>query len=109
MKLEQKIPPLILVVIFATCMFFTAKACIDFTLLYSFNLVALLIFLFIGLLFILSGVIAFKKNKTTVNPVNTDNVSTLVNSGIYKYTRNPMYVGMLSVLIGYVIYLANPL
>ncbi|WP_210560829.1 methyltransferase family protein [Psychrosphaera aestuarii] len=109
MKLEQKIPPLVLLAICALCMFLTNHVFADLNLTYSFNLIGLLLFGLIGISFALAGVVAFKIHKTTVNPVNTKNVSTLVNSGIYKHTRNPMYVGMLSVLIGYLIYLANPL
>ncbi len=109
MKLEQKIPPLALLAICAFCMFLTNQLYTGLNLSYSFNLIALLIFSLIGIAFALAGVVTFKIHKTTVNPINTENVSTLVNSGIYKHTRNPMYVGMLCFLIGYVVYLANPL
>jgi protein-S-isoprenylcysteine O-methyltransferase Ste14 len=108
-KLEQKIPPLAFVAICALCMFLTNQLYTDLNLSYSFNLITLLILSLIGIAFVLAGIVTFKIHKTTVNPVNTKNVSTLVNSGIYKHTRNPMYVGMLCVLIGYVVYLANPL
>ncbi len=90
-------------------MFLTNQLYTGLNLSYSFNLIALLIFSLIGIAFALAGVVTFKIHKTTVNPINTENVSTLVNSGIYKHTRNPMYVGMLCFLIGYVVYLANPL
>ncbi|MEZ9369130.1 isoprenylcysteine carboxylmethyltransferase family protein [Shewanella sp. 10N.286.51.B2] len=63
----------------------------------------------LGVVFALAGVISFKKHKTTVNPVNTKNVTTLINSGIYRYSRNPMYVGMLMALLGYCLYLSNPI
>ena len=57
----------------------------------------------------LGGVGLFRSNKTSVNPLNTDSVSSLVTSGIYNYSRNPMYLGMLFWLIGYACYIANPL
>ena len=57
------------------------------------------IFLILGLLIGFSAILKFIKNKTTVNPVKIENASTLVNSGIFKYTRNPMYLGMLFILI----------
>ena len=41
-----------------------------------------------------AGVIAFRRHATTVNPTRVDAASTLVTSGIFGVTRNPMYVGM---------------
>ncbi len=55
----------------------------------------------------LAGVQSFRKAKTTVNPMKFDSVSTLVDTGIYSYTRNPMYAGLLLLLIGWGYYLAN--
>nr|WP_252738858.1 isoprenylcysteine carboxylmethyltransferase family protein [Colwellia sp. D2M02] len=79
----------------------------NFTLPFSTQL--LFFFFVLGVVFTLSGVASFQQHKTTVNPMNTENVSTLVTSGVYKYTRNPMYVGMLMTLLGYFFYLANPI
>lgn len=55
------------------------------------------------------GLIAFHRAKTTVNPLNPSATSTIVQDGIYRYTRNPMYLGMLVILLGFAIYLAHPL
>jgi len=62
----------------------------------------------IGILIAISGVVAFRRARTTVNPMRPDGASSLVASGIYQYTRNPMYLGMLLVLIGWAAYLARP-
>ena len=42
----------------------------------------------------------FKKQKTTVNPIKIENASFLVTSGIFEYSRNPMYLGMALILLG---------
>jgi len=42
----------------------------------------------------------FIKNKTTANPLSPEKASKLVISGFYRFTRNPMYVGMFLVLLG---------
>ena len=42
---------------------------------------------------------AFNRQKTTVNPLEPRQASSLVSSGIFKYSRNPMYLGMLIVLL----------
>jgi protein-S-isoprenylcysteine O-methyltransferase Ste14 len=62
----------------------------------------------IGIACDLLGVMAFYRAKTTVNPLKPSATSSIVQSGIYRYTRNPMYLGMLLVLLGLALYLAHP-
>ncbi len=70
--------------------------------------------IYIGYVFILFGLfldifsfINFVKNKTTVNPIKPQNASTLVISGFYRFSRNPMYLGMLNILLGLALLLGN--
>ena len=55
------------------------------------------------------GVISFRRARTTVNPMNPGAATTLVVSGIYRFTRNPMYLGFLFFLLGGLAWLGNPL
>jgi protein-S-isoprenylcysteine O-methyltransferase Ste14 len=48
---------------------------------------------------------AFGRARTTINPVDIDAASTLVTDGIYRYTRNPMYLGLLALLAAWAVYL----
>ena len=61
----------------------------------------------VGAAVCLAGVVSFRRAKTTVNPTKPDSTSSLVVSGIYKYTRNPMYVGFALVLLGWAAFLSN--
>lgn len=54
----------------------------------------------IGLALDLAGAIQFHRAKTTINPLKPENSSTVVTHGVYRISRNPMYLGMLSVLCG---------
>ena len=54
------------------------------------------------------GVAAFRHARTTVNPLTPDATTALVVSGIYRVTRNPMYLGFLLLLIAEIVWLANP-
>jgi protein-S-isoprenylcysteine O-methyltransferase Ste14 len=47
----------------------------------------------LGAIVAILGVAAFKRAKTTVNPMKPESSSSLVISGVYRMTRNPMYLG----------------
>jgi protein-S-isoprenylcysteine O-methyltransferase Ste14 len=61
-----------------------------------------------GFLAAISGVVTFWRAKTTVNPLKPHATSSLVSWGIYRITRNPMYLGLLLVLAGWAILLSSP-
>jgi protein-S-isoprenylcysteine O-methyltransferase Ste14 len=63
-----------------------------------------LVFGGVGVLIAVLGVLQFQKHKTTINPHKIDKAKALVTGGVYRFTRNPMYLGMLLVLIGVVFY-----
>jgi protein-S-isoprenylcysteine O-methyltransferase Ste14 len=53
----------------------------------------------------LSGLIAFVRRHTTVNPLKPAKTSALVTGGVYRLTRNPMYLGMACLLTAWAIWL----
>jgi protein-S-isoprenylcysteine O-methyltransferase Ste14 len=61
----------------------------------------------IGCAFALGGVIAFKRARTTVNPLKPETTSAMVTDGVYRITRNPMYVGFLIMLIAWAVFLSS--
>ncbi|MBR9868722.1 MAG: isoprenylcysteine carboxylmethyltransferase family protein [Oceanospirillales bacterium] len=61
----------------------------------------------IGGLLAALGVFEFRKARTTVDPRIPHKSETLVVSGVYRISRNPMYVGFLVVLAGWALYLSN--
>jgi protein-S-isoprenylcysteine O-methyltransferase Ste14 len=63
----------------------------------------------LGLAIMLAGVVSFRHAKTTINPLKPESSTALVTSGVYEHTRNPMYLGMLVILIGWATYLSSPL
>jgi len=66
-----------------------------------------------GLLILLSVIIgftaiySFKKHNTTVNPTKAESTSTIVNTGLFAYSRNPMYLAMLIFLLAIGILISN--
>ena len=66
------------------------------------------VFIALGVAVAVLGVASFRRAGTTVNPLRPDSSAALVAGGIYQITRNPMYLGFLLVLAGWVAWLANP-
>lgn len=99
-SLELKVPPVAQVIITAAAMYGVSK--IVPALKFSLNgSTALAIGLgVIGLGSGIMGVAQFKKAQTTPNPQALEKVSSLVTEGIYRYSRNPMYVGLVLILLG---------
>ncbi len=67
---------------------------------------------FLGLIGVAMEIIAglmFLRARTTPNPLKPQNASTLVTSGLYRFSRNPMYLALLFVLVAWGLHLANPL
>ena len=62
-----------------------------------------------GGLIALGGLWAFQRVHTTFNPLHPERASALVEQGVYRFTRNPMYLGMALVLLGWACWLAHPL
>ena len=66
-----------------------------------------ILFLVIGVSVIFLATRQFKALKTTVNPLKPETASSLVTSGIFSRTRNPMYLGLTSLLISFSIYFSS--
>lgn len=60
-----------------------------------------------GIAVALAGVLAFRRMRTTVNPMAPERATALVAMGIFRASRNPMYLGMLLVLAGWAVFLGN--
>ncbi|WP_415902488.1 methyltransferase family protein [Neptuniibacter sp. QD29_5] len=108
LKLELRIPPVALVLIFAGLMWLCAKLLPFLSLQSELRIPIAVAIILIGLVFGLAGVFSFRKAQTTVNPTTPEASSALVTNGIFQYTRNPMYVGLMCLLLSWAAYLANP-
>lgn len=104
--LELRVPPLALVLVVAVGMAVVARVVPVAMVLPAREAIAGAMAL-AGVLVALAGVSAFRRHRTTLNPMNPGKSSSLVANGIYRFTRNPMYLGMLLVLGGWGVFLAN--
>ena len=99
-KLERKIPPVALFVIFVILMTVVDKVWVVFCFELPLNLFVAVAAVGLSGVIGLAGVYEFRKAKTTVNPINVEAASTVVDSGIFAYTRNPMYLALMILLVG---------
>ena len=106
-NLELKIPPPAVALLLAIAMWLAASAsgALAFTL--PGRLAIAIAAAALGVAISVAGVVSFRRAKTTVNPTKPGAASSLVATGIYRLTRNPMYLGLLLVLAGWAIYLSN--
>lgn len=62
-----------------------------------------------GFAMAIAGVVAFRRVRTTVDPFDPEKASVLVTTSVYAWSRNPMYFGMLLVLLAWALFLADGL
>lgn len=105
--LELKVPPLLVWVAFAGAMFGVARWVPTPTFKVTGNFAYALALAILGTAVALAGVVAFRRARTTVNPLTPGAVGALVSGGIYRFTRNPMYLGFLLMLGGWSVQLSN--
>ena len=100
-----KIPPPLLVLILVISNYFSSKK-VDLIFLPNQDLISFVIFL-IGMFILINPIFKFIKSKTTIDPIKFKKVNKLITSGIYKYSRNPMYLGLLMIVISTSIFYLN--
>ena len=100
-----KIPPPILILILVISNYFSSKK-IDLIHLPNQDLISIII-LIIGVLILINPIVKFIKSKTTIDPIKFKKVNKLITSGIYQYSRNPMYLGLLMIVISTSIFYLN--
>ncbi len=105
--LELKIPPVLFFFVTAAFMWSITLNSNELGMNTSIRFVIGAVCLLVGGFIAISGIVEFRKAKTTVNPTHIDKASSLVCSGIYRYTRNPMYTGLFFVLIAWSCFLDN--
>ncbi len=96
--MKNKIPPPIVTLIFGLAIYFSKNLFPNFDIGYLFYSGFVLEIVGIGI--IISSALSFRKNKTTVNPLKPNTASSLVVEGTFVFSRNPMYLGLLFILIG---------
>ena len=111
--LTLKIPPPIYALSAALLMWAMARFLPDFSLVISlpplFNRLLIILLIALAIVFDGTALILFLQQKTTINPCFPERAKVLITTGIYRFSRNPMYMGMVFLLIAWAIHLMHPL
>jgi len=105
-SLEHKIPPPVVGALVAAAMWSVSALGPQFPIATGPKYAAVAILAVAGVAFDLLGLLAFRAFRTTVNPLKPERASAMVTSGVYRVSRNPMYVGMVLLLLAWAVYLS---
>jgi protein-S-isoprenylcysteine O-methyltransferase Ste14 len=107
--LDNKIPPPIVIVFVGAAMWLLTLFEPALPLTRPVRGIVASLLLGIGVFVLASGFFAFRRSRTTIDPVQIHRASALVTHGIFRFTRNPMYVGFTTLLTGWAVLLSVPL
>ena len=107
-SLELRIPPVLVVLAAALLMWAVAAAWPGARLDIPAERIVALAVALPGIVICAAGLLHFRRVRTTVNPMAPSTASALVTGGVYRFSRNPMYLGFALMLVAWGIFLENP-
>lgn len=108
-RLELRIPPVPLALCAGSLMWLASRLVPGLRIELPGMPIAALALAAVGGMLSLGGILTFRSARTTVNPLHPERASTMVATGVYRLSRNPMYAGLLLALAGWAAHLSNPL
>jgi protein-S-isoprenylcysteine O-methyltransferase Ste14 len=106
-SLEVKVPPPAVAVLFGLLMWLASSVVAPIEVLFGARVGVAVVLAFVGLTFGVAGMISFLRARTTMNPTKPSGASSLVTGGVFRFTRNPMYLSLLLYLLAWAAYLSN--
>lgn len=105
--MQLRIPPLLMTALFASGMWGLARLLPGFVAPLPARIGASVFLVTAGASVAVLGVLTFRGAGTTVDPTRPGRAAVLVRHGVYRYSRNPMYLGLLVLLAGWAAWLAH--
>ena len=106
-SLELKLPPPVVALLFGLVMWLVSSLGGAANVSFRYRLGAAVAFASIGVVFGFAGMASFVRAKTTMNPTKPRATSSLVTIGVFRFTRNPMYLSLVLYLVAWAVYLSN--
>lgn len=105
--MKTKIPPPVLAILFAAIIWAVDKHLAGGEVAVSFRVPMTALLGASAIALVASANMAFRKAKTTVNPMDPSKASTLVSTGVFTMSRNPMYLAVALLLSAWAVWLGN--
>jgi len=109
MNLELKIPPAVVMLFFMILMYFLSSIFSALNIEFMFQTFLSIETAVSGFVLIVAASYVFNEKRTSINPMKPESASSLVRNGVYRFTRNPMYLGIAVILFAWLIFLGNVL
>lgn len=107
--MKTRIPPPVVAVVFALLMWLVASSFTQSQITVPARGAASMLLVLVGLGIMGLAMQRFRSVGTTVNPLDPSRASSLVSSGIFGRSRNPMYLGIAILLCAWTVWLGNVL
>jgi protein-S-isoprenylcysteine O-methyltransferase Ste14 len=106
-SLEHRIPPPVVLLLAGLLMWLVDRGVPLVRIVVPAHIALAVVIALIGTMIVLAGLIEFRRARTTIDPLHPNAASSLVSNGVYTFTRNPMYLGILTILTAWAVYLSN--
>jgi protein-S-isoprenylcysteine O-methyltransferase Ste14 len=107
-RLELKVPPDVVWVLVAWLMWLVSQYTLHIGLPSVIRIGVAAVLTVVGVWLMVSARILLDESKTTWRPMTPRQASAVVSTGVYRLSRNPIYLGMLLVLAGWAVLLSSP-
>ena len=107
MTLSLKVPPPVQAITFGVLMWVVARQASGGQFQFELQLPVAILFAVAGVALVVTSMMEFRRASTTIDPFHPEEATSLVDSGVFRFSRNPMYVSLLLVLIAWFIWLGS--
>jgi len=106
--MKNRVPPLIWMILTGAIMWLVARSPFGYRVELPYLAEIGTLFIALGVIVVALGIRQFAKLETTVNPLDLTESTRLASQGPYRFTRNPMYLGLTLILVGWAFHLDSP-
>ena len=103
------VPPPVIAVTLGSAMWFTHRRWPQARVESTWLAPLALLLLTAGLILLCAAGYAFFRHKTTISPLSPERASSLITSGVYRVSRNPIYLADVLLMAAFAVWLGNPL
>lgn len=107
--LEHRFPPPLVAALVAAAMWLVSRTFDGIAGGMNIRVTAAAAIAVVGFVVAWAGIVGFRRAETTIDPRNPQEATVLVVGGVYRLTRNPMYLGVVVVLLAWAVFLTSPI